>query len=194
MELLERIKEDLKSQLSEKRYIHSVGVMNKAKELAKRYGESEEKAELAGLLHDNAKEMPMDKALTFAKENNIELDEIEKENLVLIHGKIGAEIARQKYGIDDDVYNAIKYHTTTDKRMNNLAKIVYISDKIEDNRKSDLYDIEYERTLASKDIDNTLIYLIGQNIKSLIDRQILIHPKALETRNYILMKKENKEE
>ena len=189
MELIERIQKDLKENLSEKRYIHSIGVMNMAVELAKTYNADVETAKIAGLLHDIAKEMPSEKKLQYVKENNIEIDEVEKINTPLLHGKIGADIARKKYGVNEQIQKAIEYHTTTNPEIYIIAKIIYVADKIELNRKFEDYDIEHERNLARQNLDDTIIYIIDSNIRALVNRGKLIHNKSIETRNKLIMDK-----
>lgn len=188
MELIDTIKKDLKETLSERRYIHSIGVMEMCGELAKIYNVDVEKAKLAGLLHDNAKEMTKEEMFKYVEENNIEINEIERVSFPLLHGKIGADIARKKYNVDKQIEDAIRYHTATSPEMDTLAKIVYVSDKIEMNRKSEDYDIEYERELAKKDLDKTVLYIIDANIKSLIERGKLIERDAIDARNYLIIK------
>ena len=83
MELIDKIIQELKENLSEKRYIHSLGTMERAEELAKIYGVDIEKARLAGLTHDIAKEMTKEESLQYIKEHNIEIDEIEEINVKL---------------------------------------------------------------------------------------------------------------
>lgn len=192
MELIEKIQKDLKEILSEKRYIHSIGVMEMCETLAKLYNADVEQAMLAGILHDIAKEMTPEEKLKYVKENNIEIDEIERINTPILHGKIGADIAKKKYGVSEQIKKAIEYHTTTNPDMDLIAKIVYVSDKIELNRKSEDYDIEYERDLATKDLDATIIYIINSNIKSLIKKEKLIHHKSIETRNALIIRKYKK--
>ena len=80
MEDIEKMKEELKQRLSEKRYIHSIGVMEMAEELAKIYGVDENEARVAGLLHDIAKEIPEDEKLKYIEKNGIEIDEIERKS------------------------------------------------------------------------------------------------------------------
>lgn len=189
MELIEQIKKDLKEILSERRYIHSLGVMEMAGKLAKIHNEDIETAKIAGLLHDIAKEMPKEEMLKYVKENNIETNKIERINTAILHGKIGADIARERYGVSKQIQDAIKYHTTTSPEMDTLAKIVYVADKTEMNRKSEDYDIEYERKLAKKDLDAVIIYIIDANIKSLIDKNKLIEEESVETRNSLMIKK-----
>jgi len=189
MELIEQIKKDLKEILSERRYIHSLGVMEMAGKLAKIHNEDIETTKIAGLLHDIAKEMPKEEMLKYVKENNIETNKIERINTAILHGKIGADIARKRYGVSKQIQDAIKYHTTTSPEMDTLAKIVYVADKIEMNRKSEDYDIEYERKLAKKDLDAVIIYIIDANIKSLIDKNKLIEEESVKTRNSLMIKK-----
>lgn len=100
MQNIENIKNDLKNELSEKRYLHSIGTMKEAKKLAEFYGLDEEKAEMAGLIHDIAKEMPDEEKIEYTKQHNIEVDEIERKNIGLLHAKIAANIAKEKYNFD----------------------------------------------------------------------------------------------
>lgn len=183
MELIEEIQKDLKKNLSEKRYIHSIGVMNMAMELARLYNVDIQTAQVAGLLHDIAKEMTPEEKMEYVKNNNITIDDIERINTPILHGKIGADIARKKYGVNEQVQKAIEYHTTTNPDMDIIAKIIYVADKIELNRKSENYDIEYERTLAKKSLEETIVYIIDSNVMNLINNGKLIHPKSIETRN-----------
>ena len=189
MELIEKIKNDLKEELSEKRYIHSIGVMNMAEKLAQIYNADIETAKLAGILHDIAKEMPNEQKLKYVKDNNIAIDEIEEINTPILHGKIGADIAKKRYGVNEQIQKAIEYHTTTHPNMDIIAKIVYVSDKIELNRVSEDYDIEYERELAKNNLEDTIIYIIDSNIKSLLNKGKLIHPRSMETRNKFIIDK-----
>ena len=133
-ELLNKIDNDLKKVLSEKRYNHSLGVMKKAEELAKIYKIDVDKAKLVGLAHDIGKELPKEEMLEYVKENNIEVDSVEEVNVGLLHAKIGADICKKKYGFSQDMQNAIKYHTVGNENMDLLAKIIFVADKIEDGR------------------------------------------------------------
>lgn len=103
MELIERIKNDLKENLTEYRYIHSLGVMEMAEELAKVYNVDVESARIAGLLHDIAKEMTKEESLEYVEKNNIAIDEVEKINVSLLHGKIGAHIAKTLYDVSEQI-------------------------------------------------------------------------------------------
>lgn len=189
MSLLEEVEKYAKETLSEKRFSHSIGVMNMAEELAVLYGVDVEKAKICGLAHDIAKEMSKEEALAYVEENNIEIDEVEKINTSLLHGKIGADIAKKKFGFDEQMQKAIIYHTTTDPEMDMLAKIVYVADKVEMGRQCEKYDVEAERELARKDIDEVILLIINLNIEHLIEKGRMIHPKSIQTRNVLLLNK-----
>lgn len=188
MESINVIKKYLKENLSPKRYEHSIGVMNRAEELAKIYGADENKAKLCGLAHDIAKEMSKEEYLQYVKEHSIKIDEIERTQTGLLHGKIGANIVKEKFKFPLDMQNAIQYHTTTDPNMDLLAKIIFVADKTELGRKSE-YNIERERELADKDLDEAIIYIIKETLKSMLEKEKIIHPKMIETRNKIINKK-----
>ena len=187
MELIEKIKQDLKQNLSEKRYIHSIGVMEMSEELAKIYNVDVETAKIAGLLHDIAKEMPKEEMLKYVKENNIEITEVESINVGILHGKIGADIAKKKYNVSEQIQKAIEYHTTTNPNMDTLAKIVYVADKIELNRKSDKFDIEIERKIAKENLDKALLLILDNTTKYLIENNRLLVLESIETRNKLLI-------
>lgn len=185
---LQDIINDVKTHMSEKRYIHSLGVMKRIEELAKIYNVDLEIAKKVGIAHDVAKEMTIEESLNYVKENDIYLDEIEREVPYLLHGKIGADIAKKMYGFTEEMQNAIIYHTTGNPNMDILAKILYAADKTEENRDFEQFDVDYERKLSNKNIDEALVFMIGETIKINISRKKLIHPNSLETRNKLLIK------
>lgn len=192
MEDLEaRINEDIRIKLSEHRYIHSIGVMEKAEELAKYYGLDSKKARIIGLAHDIAKQMKQEEIEKYVEEYEIELDDIEILNTSLIHAKIGADICKREYDFDDQMVNAVKYHTTGNPNMDLMAKIIFMADKIEENR--NYIGIERRRELTLKDIDTAIIETIDYTTQYCIEKNELIHPDSINTRNYLLkVKKENK--
>jgi len=185
---LEDIINDVKTRMSEKRFIHSLGVMKRAEELAKIYGADVEVAKKVGIAHDVAKEMTIEESLNYAKENNIQIDEIEKELPYLLHGKIGADMAKKLYGFNEQMQKAIFYHTTGNPDMDLLAKIIYAADKTEENRKSEKYDIEYERNLLNNNLDEGLVYMLGETVKYNINQNKVVHPNSITTRNKLLIK------
>ena len=187
LELIEKIKKDLKEMLSESRYNHSISVMNKAIELAKIYGVDEDKAALAGLTHDIAKEIPDEEALKLASDNNVEIDDFIKNiNHKLLHGKIGAVIVKQRYGFDKQIQKAIEFHTEGTPDFDMLGKIVFVADKTEDLRKGPA-EIDIWRKISKEDIDEAIIQIINFNIKKLIEEKRLIDLTCILTRNKLMM-------
>ena len=183
METIENIQKELKNILSEERYQHSIGVMKKAEELAKQYGIDANIAVLTGLAHDIAKEIPNEEKIAYCKEHKIEIDEVEMHNVGLLHAKIGADIVK-KYGFTKEMQNAILYHTTGHLDMDLLAKIIFVSDKIEENR--EYTGIEELRKLATQDIDKCTLTILDETIKKNIDKGVLVHPDGIFARNQLL--------
>lgn len=187
LELIEKIKKDLQEMLSEKRYNHSISVMNKAIELAKIYGVDENKAALAGLTHDIAKEIPDEEALKLASDNNVEIDDFIKNiNHKLLHGKIGAVIVKQRYGFDEQIQKAIEFHTEGTPDFDMLGKIVFVADKTEDLRKGPA-EIDIWRKISKEDLDEAIIQIINFNIKKLIEEKRLIDLTCILTRNKLML-------
>ena len=183
----EEIENDVKSVLSEYRFTHSLGVAKKAVELAKIYGVQEETAKKVGIAHDIAKEMTDEEMIEYAKANNIRIDEIETVRPSLLHGKIGADIAAKKFGFTQDMINAIKWHTTGRENMSMLEKIIYVADKTEENRKGTRFNLEKSRELSTKNIDETLIFLMNEFITYNVKNEWLIHPETIKARNDLLL-------
>lgn len=189
MKSIEEIKNELKSKLSEKRYEHSIGVMEKAIELAKIFGEDEEKAAYVGLVHDIAKEMRDEDFYKYMKQNNIAIEEIDEIETIALHGKIGAHIAKIKYNFTNEMCDAIYYHTTARANMTLIDKIIFVADKIEDTR-----DYEEANKLrnffeASKSLDEFILYDIDYyTIPKMIEQKRIIHPNSIYARNDIISK------
>ena len=178
----------LKENLSKKRYEHSLLVAKEAKSLAKIYHVDEEKAYLAGLIHDIAKELSEDENNYWIKKGNL-ADDLKKENYKKIrHADIGALIAKEKYNLDNDICNAIKYHTIGKKNMDTLAKIIYIADKI--GRKEIPKELMPIKDLVKKDLNAALIYFIEKQNKNLISKNITPHKNTEELLQ--TLKKQNK--
>ena len=181
----EGIKLKVESRLTPKRFKHVLGVVEAAKKLGKIYDESIEKVQLGAILHDYAKNMKIEELLEVATKNNIQLDEIEIESSELIHGKVGAFLVKNDLKIEDeDILNAIENHTMGRKNMSKLEKIICLADYIEPGRA--FPGVEKLRKLAGKDLDKALLKALDNTIKYLIEEGQVIHPRTLETRNYLL--------
>ena len=185
-ELLKEIDEDAKKMLSEKRYIHCKNVMKRAVELAKIYGIDDNKAMLAGFAHDIAKEMPKDEMFKYIEEHNIKIDEFERKNPGLLHGKIAAVFCKEKYGFTEDMQKALEYHTTGEPDMDDLAKIVFIADKTEVGRKNN--DWEKIREKEKEGLDALLLFIIDESICYVIKKEKQIRVDTILTRYHLLEK------
>lgn len=183
---LETMQEKLQSALSVKRYIHTMGVSEEAVRLAEIYGTraDQQKAKVAGLLHDCAKDYPVEMRLRFCKEYKVPLDEIMEKQTDLIHPFLGAEVAKREYLVDDkEILNAIRYHTTGRANMTFLEKIIFIADYIEPNREN--FDgLEEARRLAYIDLDMAIKCILEQTIAFVEERGRLLHPLSLEALEY----------
>jgi len=182
---LDLIREKLASQLSEKRFRHSIGVADTAAEMARRYGADEEKIYLAGLLHDCGKSYKGDAAREFVKKIGYEPDEIEWIQPGLLHGVIGEHIARHEYGIEDpEILSAVRWHITGRAGMSLIEKIIYIADYIEPGRS--FTGVEAMREEAFRDLDRCIVLCADSTIRYVIENGYLLHPRTVETRNHSL--------
>lgn len=181
---IKTIKKELQKELEPKRYEHTIGVASTSFSLALRYGADAEKAYVAGLLHDCAKCYSNDKSMTLCKKYGIKLSKFEKENPALIHSKLGAVVAREKYGInDEEIISSIKYHTTGKADMTLLEKIVFSADYMEPNRKT-IPGLEEIRNTIFLDLDKAIYLILNNTLQHLDNKEMLIHPDSQEALNY----------
>lgn len=177
----------LKERLTEKRYIHSLNVAESARYLAGIYGADEEKAYTAGLVHDCCKDTPAGLQLSYLLENNADMTEIEINTAKLYHAMSGKVFAQKEFGIDDeDMLNAIRYHTTGRKNMSLLEKIVFIADFISAER--DYNGVDVMREKAERSLDEAIVEGLSFTIKDLIDAGRVVHPDTLDAYNDAVVK------
>lgn len=189
---LNQMEEKLKSTLSERRYKHSLGVMEAAVSMAEHFGADLEKARLAGLLHDCAKEIDKDEALKMCDEMGIFIDEEKRVQKGLLHADLGAEIMKRDYGIDDEeVYSAVKCHTMGKRNMTVLDKILYLADFIEPHRK-EFEGLAKLRELCFEDLDEAMLYAINLSISFVTGKGKVLHKQTIDTRDYFNEIIENK--
>ncbi|MBE6802376.1 MAG: HD domain-containing protein [Ruminococcaceae bacterium] len=174
----EQYKEILQNRLTEKRYIHSLNVADSAKELALIYGCDPEKAYTVGLVHDCCKDEAAGLQLSYILENKVELTEYEINAAKLYHAISGRIFAEKEFGItDEDMLNAIRYHTTGRKGMSLLEKVVFIADFISAER--DYNGVDVMREKAKRSLDEAIVEGLGFTIKDLITRNLVIHPDTV---------------
>ncbi|HCI24223.1 MAG TPA: phosphodiesterase [Lachnospiraceae bacterium] len=173
---MKKIKKYLKKHLTKERYHHTVGVAYTAMSMSMKYNPQPDnnefmiKAEIAGLLHDCAKCMDNDKKIRICNKNQISYSKIEAENPYLLHGKVGAYIARKEFDIlDEDILNAITWHTTGRPDMSLLEKIIFVADYIEPSRRP-IPELNLIRQLAFTDIDQAVIKILENTLKYLNEK------------------------
>lgn len=167
----------LKKELDRQRFEHTLGVEQTARQMARVFGEDEEKAALAGLLHDCAKCMPLSQMIKAAR--HADVDPVMKESKALMHAVAGRCVAQDVYGVqDEDVLGAIRWHTTGRAGMTRLEKIIYLADVIEPNRKP-YPGLEDLRALCMQDLDSAMHAALRQSLEHVREQGKTLHPDTL---------------
>ena len=169
------------SYLKYKRIPHVLGTEQEAIRLAERYGADVEKARVAALLHDCTKKLDMEEQLALCRRYGIQLDELEQKALKLLHAKTGAAIARDVFGVDDEIYRAIWWHTTGHAHMTLLEKIIYLADYIEPSR--DFPGVDKLRSVCYKDLDEGLLLGLEMTIEEMTSMGNPVHHATIEARD-----------
>lgn len=178
------IKKELEHDLDSKRYEHTLGVAYTAACLAMRYGYDMEKAYITGLLHDCAKCMSNKDKFEYCEKHDISISEVEQDNPSLLHAKVGAEMSRRKFDIEDpEIYQAIFYHTTGHPNMSLLDKIIYISDYMEPHR-DEAPNLDLVRKQVFVDIDQALLTILKDSVAYLDKSDKTVDPMTMETYLY----------
>ena len=174
--------ERLRPMLSEKRFIHSLNVARESVKLAKKFGANEEKAEVAGLLHDILKDTPADKQLKIISDFGIMMTDVELTAKRFWHAVAGAVYIRTALHIEDDeIFDAVRYHTTGRKDMTLLDKVIFIADFISEDR--DYPGVEEMRTFAYESLDKAIAEGIAFTIGDLAKRRDPIVPETIDAYN-----------
>ena len=169
------------SYLKHKRIPHVLGTEQEAIRLAERYGADVEKARVAALLHDCTKRLDMEEQLALCRQYGIRLDVLEQQALKLLHAKTGAAIARDVFGVDDEIYRAIWWHTTGHAGMTLLEKIMYLADYIEPSR--DFPGVDKLRAVCYKDLDEGLLMGLEMTIEEMTSMGNPVHHATIEARD-----------
>ena len=182
---IESILDWLKSNLTEKRYAHSIGTAECARNLAVKYSLEPEKAYLAGLLHDCAKCFSTEKLISLIEENIPEVDEIEKSNKKTLHAPVSAYVAKQTFGVnDEEILSAIRWHTLGKLNMTDFEKIIFLADKIEERTRENWYAQPIRSYLTEKNgLNKAILQCYKQTIKSLVERDLMICPLTIDIYN-----------
>lgn len=188
MKSVDEIYKVLEERLTPRRLKHSVGVAQTSQRLAELYGYDTHKAYVAGLVHDYAKDLKYDEMICQAKTLGVFLDDMTLKSVALIHGPVGAEMAKRDFTItDEEMVSSIHFHTTAKADMTLLEKIIYLSDFIEPNR--NYPGVNKLRELALIDLDEALLLALSNTINYVVSIGAPIHVRTIEARNFIILKR-----
>ncbi|WP_404346976.1 bis(5'-nucleosyl)-tetraphosphatase (symmetrical) YqeK [Sutcliffiella horikoshii] len=176
----------VKEQLTERRYVHTIGVMETAIELAERFGVDEEKAELAAIFHDYAKFRDKEEMRRIIIDQKMPQDLLHFHD-ELWHAPVGAYLVEKEAGISDaEILEAIRCHTSGKINMSTLDKVLYVADYIEPGR--DFPGVEQVRDSAKSSLDIAVIQAMKNTITYLLKRNQPVYPDTFHAYNDMTMK------
>ena len=174
--LKNKIKQFVKTKMSNKRYNHCLCVSLEAKSLAKHYG---------GFLHDVTKEFSKEEHLEIISKNKLDLSEIERNTPKLWHAITAPFYIREKLGInDEDILSAVRYHTTGKECMTKLEKIIFLADFISEDRFKEFSNAKIAKEIVYKDLDKGILYELKESINKLVEKNSLLCLDTVKAYNY----------
>lgn len=181
----------VKEQITEHRYTHTLGVTDTAITLAKRYGADVKKAEMAAIFHDYAKFRSQEEMAAIIRQQKMD-PQLLSFNSELWHAPVGAYLVHKEAGIEDEeILDAIRYHTSGRVGMTLLEKVIYVADYIEPGRH--FPGVEEVRELAEEDLDKALIQSLKNTIQFLMKRDQPVFPDTFHTYNNLVSSQKEKE-
>ena len=187
----EALIEAVSAQMPDKRWKHTLGVMDSAVKLAVRYGADPQAAETAAILHDVAKYWPVDKMRKIIEDHRLS-QELLVHDKQLWHAEVGAFVAENDYEIrDPDILNAIRYHTSGREGMSLLEKVVCLADYIEPGR--DFPGVDHIRKQAKVSLEEGLVAGFDSTIRVLLEKRRIVFPLTMLARNDLVRVLEEKE-
>lgn len=183
----------IEKRLSPKRFLHSMNVAKECVKLAEKYGGDKEKAYLAGVLHDIMKEESPEMQLQTIAQSDIIIDTVTENAPPLWHAKAGAAYCKHVLNIkDEEIVNAISYHTTARADMSQLEKILYLADYIGEER--DYPDVDNMRKETWSSMERGMAYALEYSIWDLVNRKKAIHIDTVNAYNQLVLQKKGKGE
>jgi predicted HD superfamily hydrolase involved in NAD metabolism len=155
---------------------HALRVAALAREIAESHGVDPERAETAALLHDIADQCSNEELLQQAAAYGIEISLTEAQLPALLHGKVAAEILRDRWGVTDpDILDAVRFHLSGGPTMGTLAKVIFVADKLEMGKAAGDPDLDSIRAVAKTDLDQAILRLQAWRIRKLAHAGDPIH-------------------
>lgn len=177
------------SMIRAKRIPHVRGCEEEAVRLARHWGEDEDIARAAAILHDCTKYLELEEQLSLCEKYGIMLDSLEQKAVKLLHSKTGAGVAKYVFGMPDAVYDAIFWHTTGKADMTMLEKILYIADYMEPNR--DFDGVEKLRDLVYVNLSAACLLGLEMSIEDLTARGNPVHTNTQEAHDFLRKETDN---
>ena len=175
--------EVLKTLLDGPRFGHCLRVERTARQLAQQYGCEPEKAAVAGLVHDCAKQLKPGERFRIAEQHHIPIDGIERRAPGLLHGAVGAVLAQERLEVrDPEILQAIRCHVTGATNMSTLDKVLYVADYVEPGRRFQGI-AEVRGALKRGGLDACILAGLKLTIEDLMHRNLLLHPRSVEAYN-----------
>ena len=183
---IEDYKDIIRPMMGERRYNHCVNVSVEAVRLARKYGADEEKAAVAGILHDITKEVDFENQLQIIDSGDIILTDVEKRTNKLWHAISGSVYIQKYLGITDaDIINAIRYHTTGRAGMSVLEKVIFLADFTSAER--DYEDVDVIRKKADISLEEGMLYGVEFTLRKLLEKGSFLSVDAIDLYNEILL-------
>ncbi|WP_310832157.1 bis(5'-nucleosyl)-tetraphosphatase (symmetrical) YqeK [Paenibacillus pedocola] len=186
----EALIEAVSAQMPDKRWQHTLGVMETSVKLARHYGADPVQAETAAILHDVAKYWPVERMKEIIEQNGLSAELLQYDKQ-LWHAEVGAFVAQQEYGITDpEILGAIRYHTSGREGMSLLEKVVCLADYIEPGR--DFPGVDEIRRLSKVSLEEALIAGFDSTISLLLQKRRIVFPLTMLARNDLVRILEDK--
>ncbi|HHT64393.1 MAG: bis(5'-nucleosyl)-tetraphosphatase (symmetrical) YqeK [Bacillota bacterium] len=182
----------LKNSMTAERWLHSLGVAETAKKMAEFWGADPEKAWLAGIFHDYARELPYRQLMEIAQENGLDILDEERDNPVVLHAPVGAFLVKKDFSITDgEILSAISKHTVGGECLTLLDKIIFLADMVEPSR--NWPGVDKLRAKVYQDLDQTMAEAIEGTIEYLQEKGCKVHPVTLKAWHQIKERETNRE-
>lgn len=187
-DLLQRLQNRLES-LPDGLQAHIYRVRDVALELAGRHGIDPERTELAALAHDVCRAVPNDGLLKMSAEMGVNVSEVEQDFPLLLHGPVGAELLRREDALtDDDIYEAVRWHSTAHASLAPLGRLIFLADKL-DPQKAAVYSYQAKlRGMALESLDLALLEFLSREMATRLERGETVHPASVEARNSLILR------
>lgn len=187
----ERVVNQVRSQMSDKRFQHVLRVEEEAERLALHYQVDVDACRYAALLHDYAKEWTHEQYETVVSESNLDPALLQYGSEIL-HGPVGSLVAKNVFDMPDTVARAIYYHTIGHAEMDDVAKVLFIADYIERGRQ--FKGVDLAREIAYDNLDKAVVYKLQQTIQFLAHKGVVIYPETVVAYNGWINRLESEKE